>query len=57
MKHANIVRLFDVFEDQTHLHIVMELCLGGELFDHITTKKSFSGIEEAFAICTELVSL
>ena len=43
MNHPNIVRLYDVFEDHAHLHIVMELCLGGELFDHITNKKSFSG--------------
>eukprot|EP01024_Parvocaulis_polyphysoides_P028208 TRINITY_DN25509_c1_g2_i2.p1 TRINITY_DN25509_c1_g2~~TRINITY_DN25509_c1_g2_i2.p1 ORF type:complete len:481 (+),score=100.05 TRINITY_DN25509_c1_g2_i2:147-1589(+) len=32
---ANIVRLHDTFEDKHFVHIVMELCEGGELFDSI----------------------
>lgn len=27
----NVAKLEDVFEDETHVHIVQELCLGGEL--------------------------
>jgi calcium/calmodulin-dependent protein kinase I len=31
--HPNIVRLIDVFEDDRHWCLVMELMQGGELFD------------------------
>jgi serine/threonine protein kinase len=35
MSHPNIITLFDVFESQSELYIVMEACMGGELFDRI----------------------
>lgn len=31
-----------MFDDSTHLHIVTELCEGGELFDRIMASRSFS---------------
>eukprot|EP01084_Bolivina_argentea_P305832 528366_1 len=30
-----IVKLYDIFETKKYLYIVMEMCLGGELFDQI----------------------
>lgn len=33
--HPNIVSLHDVYEDERDVHIVTELCRGGELFDGI----------------------
>ncbi|KAJ3682006.1 hypothetical protein LUZ60_014579 [Juncus effusus] len=33
--HENMVKIKDVYEDSSSLHIVMELCQGGELFDKI----------------------
>mmetsp|Transcript_26744 Transcript_26744/g.44585 ORF Transcript_26744/g.44585 Transcript_26744/m.44585 type:complete len:537 (+) Transcript_26744:105-1715(+) len=36
--HPNIIRLKDVFEDQKYLHLITELCTGGELFDRIIAK-------------------
>jgi calcium-dependent protein kinase len=32
LDHPNIVKLYDVYETPTHLHFVMELCSGGELY-------------------------
>lgn len=32
----NVVKIKDVYEDSTALHIVMELCGGGDLFDRVT---------------------
>lgn len=38
VKHPNIIRLIDVYEDERYLHLVTELCTGGELFDRIIDK-------------------
>ena len=36
--HPNVVAFKGAFEDALHVHIVMELCSGGELFEHIVAK-------------------
>jgi Protein kinase domain len=33
VKHPNIIELIDVYEDERYIHLVTELCTGGELFD------------------------
>lgn len=33
--HPNIVTCYDIYEDVKYLYIVMELMLGGELFEQI----------------------
>lgn len=38
MKHESIIQLVDVFEDDEYVHIVTNLCHGGELFDKIIEK-------------------
>jgi len=38
VKHPHIIELVDVFEDAKFLHLVTELCTGGELFDRIIAK-------------------
>ena len=42
LDHPNIVKLIDVFEDSRHWCLVMELMLGGELFDQILKIDQFS---------------
>ena len=37
-EHPNAVHLQQVFEDDQHYFLVMELCEGGELFDQIIQK-------------------
>lgn len=43
MEHRNIVRLVDVCEDAEYLHIVTDLCEGGELFDKLAERRSRGG--------------
>jgi len=38
LNHPNIIRLKDVFESSTMLHVVTELATGGELFDFLVSK-------------------
>ena len=42
LNHQNIVALMDIYEDATHVHIVMELCTGGELFGRIVKEGALS---------------
>ncbi|KAM7255987.1 hypothetical protein ACFE04_011728 [Oxalis oulophora] len=53
--HRNIVELKETFEDRNAVHLVMELCAGGELFDRIIAKGHYS--ERAAAdLCRQIVT-
>ncbi|XP_071734146.1 calcium-dependent protein kinase 29-like isoform X2 [Rutidosis leptorrhynchoides] len=43
----NVVEFRGGYEDEMNVHLVMELCSGGELFDRITKKGSYSEKEAA----------
>eukprot|EP00956_Cyclotella_meneghiniana_P038580 scaffold156472_cov36-Cyclotella_meneghiniana.AAC.1 len=36
--HPNIIKLIEAHEDEKYLHLITELCTGGELFDRIIAK-------------------
>jgi len=38
VSHPSIIRLVDVAEDHKYVHIITELCTGGELFDRIVAQ-------------------
>mmetsp|Transcript_12129 Transcript_12129/g.16529 ORF Transcript_12129/g.16529 Transcript_12129/m.16529 type:complete len:521 (+) Transcript_12129:221-1783(+) len=40
--HPNIVNLKAAYEDKNNVHLVMEICNGGELFDRIVEKGHYS---------------
>uniref|UniRef100_A0A3B0N8N4 non-specific serine/threonine protein kinase n=1 Tax=Theileria annulata TaxID=5874 RepID=A0A3B0N8N4_THEAN len=42
LDHPNIIKLFEVYEDAECLYLVMEMCVGGELFDRIVSTNGFS---------------
>ncbi|GAA0153146.1 non-receptor serine/threonine protein kinase [Lithospermum erythrorhizon] len=52
-KHPNIVSLKDTYEDDHAVHIVMELCEGGELFDRIVARGNYT--ERAAAAVTRTI--
>ncbi|GLI62801.1 hypothetical protein VaNZ11_005550 [Volvox africanus] len=47
--HPNIVTIKDVFEDRSYVHMVEELCTGGELFDSIIERGHYSERDAAAA--------
>ena len=42
LDHPNILKLYEVFEDYVNYFLVTEYCKGGELFDEIIEKVTFS---------------
>jgi serine/threonine protein kinase len=38
IQHPSIIQLVDVQEDEEHVHLITELCTGGELYDRIIDK-------------------
>lgn len=52
-KHPNIVSLKDTYEDDNAVHLVMELCEGGELFDRIVARGHYT--ERAAAAVTKTI--
>lgn len=52
-KHPNIVTLKDTYEDDNAVHLVMELCEGGELFDRIVARGHYT--ERAAAAVTKTI--
>ncbi|XP_039058849.1 LOW QUALITY PROTEIN: calcium-dependent protein kinase SK5-like [Hibiscus syriacus] len=51
-EHPHVVRIRGTYEDQVSVHLVMELCEGGELFDRIVKKGHYSEREAAKLIKT-----
>ncbi|KAL9242547.1 hypothetical protein vseg_016537 [Gypsophila vaccaria] len=40
--HPNVITIKDAYEDAVAVHVVMELCAGGELFDRIVRKGHYT---------------
>ena len=51
--HPSIVSLKDAYEDDHAVHLVMELCEGGELFDRIVARGHYT--ERAAAAVTRTI--
>lgn len=50
--HPHVVRIEGTYEDSSAVHLVMELCEGGELFDRIVQKGHYSERQAANLIKT-----
>lgn len=48
--HPNVIDLYDVYEDSNGVHLVLELCSGGELFDRIVKQDRYSETEAAAVV-------
>jgi calcium-dependent protein kinase len=59
MDHPNIIKLYEVYEDNRYIYLIMEECSGGELFDRIIDRlnnKNMFTEKEAAQIFKQMVS-
>lgn len=54
MNHRNIIKMYEVYEGEFHIYIVLELLKGGELFDRIIKKGNYSE-KDAIILITRLL--
>ncbi|KAK7321823.1 hypothetical protein VNO77_32802 [Canavalia gladiata] len=52
----NMVQFREAYEDRNHVHLVMELCCGGELFHHISAKRHYTE-REAVTIMRQILNM
>lgn len=50
LDHPHILKLYEFYQDAKCYYIIMELCSGGELFDQIIDKGSFTEKEASFVM-------
>ncbi|KAK1946718.1 Calcium/calmodulin-dependent protein kinase type 1 [Phytophthora citrophthora] len=55
LNHPNLVPLLDYFEEERYYYIVTPLCTGGELFDDLVKRKSYTE-EDARVLMRKLAS-
>lgn len=52
--HPNIVQLKEAYEDHVYVHLIMELCTGGDLVDRIMAKGRYTERDAAAVVRTML---
>ena len=60
-KHPNIIKLYDIFENEKYIYIIMEYCAGGDLFSYIEKRdfklKESRAAEIVHKLCTAVYFL
>lgn len=55
LDHPNILKLFEIYEDSKYIHLVMELCTGGDLLDYLI-RRSYLIESEVIQIMFKMLS-
>jgi calcium-dependent protein kinase len=42
LDHPNVVKLYEIYEDAKYVHLVMDLCSGGDLLEYIMHDSRFT---------------
>ncbi|KAJ3047229.1 hypothetical protein HDU99_009550, partial [Rhizoclosmatium hyalinum] len=57
VKHENIVQLYEMYEIENKIYLVMELVTGGELFDEIVGRGKYSEVDAAKIVYRILLAI
>lgn len=55
--HANLIKIYDAYEDNDNVYIVMELCRGGELLDRILSRGGKYTEDDARAVLLQILNV
>ena len=55
LSHPTVIKMYEFFEDDRRVYMVLEKCDGGELFDYVSNKKSLNESISAL-ICKQIFS-
>jgi hypothetical protein len=44
LEHPNVIKIYDIIEDEYHIYLIEDFCEGGDLFNFILKNKIFSEI-------------
>lgn len=42
LDHPNIIKLYEIYEDNKYIHLVTELCTGGDLLERVIASGGFT---------------
>ena len=57
INHPNIIKLYEVYESDLYIHLVLEYLRGGELLTHLKNKGAYSEKDAAIVIRRVLEAL
>ncbi|KNA08410.1 hypothetical protein SOVF_162870 [Spinacia oleracea] len=55
--HGNLIKIYDAYEDNDNVYIVMELCRGGELLDRILSRGGKYSEDDAKAVLIQILNV
>jgi len=55
LDHPNIVRLYDAFEDEATIYLVLEICEGGDLLERVTVARERLPEREAAVLLSQML--
>ncbi|XP_073045909.1 CDPK-related kinase 1-like isoform X1 [Primulina eburnea] len=55
--HKNLVQFYAAYEDDENVYVVMELCKGGELLDHILSRGGKYSEEDAKSLLVQILNV
>jgi len=56
LDHPNIIRVYEAFEDEDSIHLVLELCQGGDLLERLTSKNARMPEGDAAAVLLQMLA-
>ncbi len=56
LEHPNVIKVYEIFEEESMLYLVLELCEGGDLFDFIKKTSVESGLDRRRSTNNAMIS-
>lgn len=57
LDHPSIIKLYEVYENDLYIHLVLEYLEGGELFQHLSAKGAYTEKDASYVIQRVLEAL